>query len=220
MSPGQPWSARHYTGVTMRHDPLHYLDDELNALRNQGLYRRLRVLDERAEGDTPRRSSLGRQPLVEQLPRAHDAPAAARARHRGDPALRCRLGLGPHHRRHDGHPHGARAEARRVQADRGSSRLSERLHRQRRHRVVDPRHGRLHRLRRAESRQHHRRRAPEPRHDQGVSPSRRERCPEDRRSAAARPADADHHRRRVQHGRRPRAASRRCAISRTSSAAS
>ena len=36
----------------MRHDPLHYLDDELNALRSQGLYRRLRVLDDEQRANT------------------------------------------------------------------------------------------------------------------------------------------------------------------------
>ena len=42
----------------MRHDPLHYLDDELNTLRSQGLYRRLRVLDDeqRAKTSVDRRS--------------------------------------------------------------------------------------------------------------------------------------------------------------------
>ena len=36
----------------MRHDPLHYLDDELNTLRNQGLYRRLRVVDDEQRART------------------------------------------------------------------------------------------------------------------------------------------------------------------------
>jgi glycine C-acetyltransferase len=36
----------------MRHDPLHYLDDELNTLRSQGLYRRLRVLDDEQKART------------------------------------------------------------------------------------------------------------------------------------------------------------------------
>ena len=36
----------------MRHDPLLYLDDELNTLRSQGLYRRLRVLDDEQRAKT------------------------------------------------------------------------------------------------------------------------------------------------------------------------
>ena len=36
----------------MRHDPLHYLSSELQALRDQGLYRRLRVLDEEQKART------------------------------------------------------------------------------------------------------------------------------------------------------------------------
>ena len=36
----------------MRQDPLRYLDDELNALRQQGLYRRLRVLDDEQKART------------------------------------------------------------------------------------------------------------------------------------------------------------------------
>ena len=42
----------------MAHDPLHYLDDELATLREQGLYRRLRVLDgeQRAHASVDHRS--------------------------------------------------------------------------------------------------------------------------------------------------------------------
>jgi len=36
----------------VRHDPLHYLSSELQALRDQGLYRRLRVLDEEQKART------------------------------------------------------------------------------------------------------------------------------------------------------------------------
>jgi len=36
----------------LRPDPLRYLDDELNALREQGLYRRLRVLDDEQRART------------------------------------------------------------------------------------------------------------------------------------------------------------------------
>ena len=36
----------------MRQDPLRYLDDELNTLRSQGLYRPLRVLDDEQKAKT------------------------------------------------------------------------------------------------------------------------------------------------------------------------
>src|SRR6187399_982628 len=36
----------------MRQDPLSYLGDELNALKQQGLYRRLRVLDDEQKAHT------------------------------------------------------------------------------------------------------------------------------------------------------------------------
>ena len=53
----------------MRQNPLAYLDDELNDLRRQGLYRPLRVLD----GEQAARTSVDhrrrRQSLVEQLSR-------------------------------------------------------------------------------------------------------------------------------------------------------
>ena len=68
-----------------------------------------------------------------------------------------------------------------------------------------PRQGRLHPLRRAQPRQHHRRRAPLPRQDQSLPPQGRR----PRRRAAegsperARP-QARHHRRRLLHGRRHR----------------
>ena len=44
----------------MRADPLHYLTDELNALREQGLYRRLRVLD----GEQKARASVDHRSVV------------------------------------------------------------------------------------------------------------------------------------------------------------
>ena len=93
----------------------------------------------------------------------------------------------------------------RVQAHRGGRGVPERLHGERRHRGLAARPRRRHRVRRAESRQHHRRRALEPRDHQGVSARRRRRGA--RAIVAALPADAEdapHHRRRLQHGRRPR----------------
>jgi glycine C-acetyltransferase len=44
----------------VRHDPLAYLDDELNALREQGLYRRLRVLN----GEQQARTSIDHRSVV------------------------------------------------------------------------------------------------------------------------------------------------------------
>ena len=63
-------------------------------------------------------------------------------------------------------------------------------------------------FRRAESREHHRRLPPEPRHDQGVPAQGRRRRAQDPAGTAGQPAQAAHHRRRLQHGRRPRRAAR------------
>ena len=63
-----------------RHDPLRYLGDELEGLKTQGLYRHLRILEDEQQAHTTVRRPQRRQPLVEQLPRPDDAPAAARAR--------------------------------------------------------------------------------------------------------------------------------------------
>ena len=69
----------------MRQDPLSYLADELDALKQQGLYRRLRVLDgeQKAHDDLrpPLRSSISRRTTISGLT-TH--PTAARARARGD----------------------------------------------------------------------------------------------------------------------------------------
>ena len=66
--------------MTMRRDPLAYLTTELDALKQQGLYRHLRILDGEQKAHTTVRPPSGRQSLVEQLPRPDDASAAARAR--------------------------------------------------------------------------------------------------------------------------------------------
>ena len=44
----------------MRPDPLRYLSDELDALKTQGLYRRLRVLD----GEQKAHTSFDHRPVV------------------------------------------------------------------------------------------------------------------------------------------------------------
>ena len=59
---------------------------ELDALKEQKLYRHLRILDGRTEGAHDGRSPIGRQPLVEQLSRPDDASQAARAALEGDRA--------------------------------------------------------------------------------------------------------------------------------------
>ena len=205
----------------MRTDPLAYLDEELNSLREQGLFRPLRVLDgeqARARIDRP---SLGRQSLVEQLPRSDDAPAtscSARSRRsRRSASARARCARSP--ARWQIHMELERRLAAFKQteaavvfqsgftANAGTVSLAAR-----------PR--RRHRLRRAESRQHHRRRPLEPRHDQSVSAPRRRGRARDPGGPSRATANAAHHRRRVQHGRRPRRAARSSATSPTSSAAS
>ena len=74
----------------MRRDPLAYLTTELTSLKEQGLYRQAPHPRRRTEADDHVRPPLGRQPLLEQLPRPDDAPAAARARARGDAEARRR----------------------------------------------------------------------------------------------------------------------------------
>ena len=161
-------SSGHILPGTVRTDPLRYLADELDAFKEQGLYRQLRVLLGRAEGQDDRRPPRGRQPLVEQLPRVDDASAAAGMRDRSDAPLRRRHRLGAADRRHARSAHGARAAARRLQADRSRRRVSERLRRQRRNGRGDPRQRRHRDLRRVESRQHHRWLPSQPGDDQGL----------------------------------------------------
>ena len=164
-------------------DPLAYLGDELNALKQQNLYRQLRVLDDEQKAHTTfdHRSVVNLSSNNYLGLTTHPRLRAAGAR--GGRDVRRRLRLGAHHRRHDGDPHGARAAARRVQEGRGGRRLPERLHGERRHGLGHPHQGRRRHLRRAESRQHHRRLPPEPRDDQGVpAQGRRRRAQDHRRS--------------------------------------
>ena len=192
----------------MRNDPLSFLSDELDALKSQGLYRRLRVLDDMQAARTDDRRPRRHQSFVEQLPGADDASPAQGESAGGDRAVRRGHRLGAHHRRHDGDSHGARAAARGVQENRGRRRVSERLRRKRRHGRGHSHQGRLRHFRRAEPREHHRRRASQPRDDQGLSASRRGRRARHRARLAGDGAQAADHRRRVQHGRRPRRAAR------------
>ena len=69
-----------------RRDPLAYLASELESLKQQGLYRQLRILDGEQSHTTTFDHRAGRQSLVEQLSRADDASEAARSGARGDPS--------------------------------------------------------------------------------------------------------------------------------------
>ena len=106
-----------------------------------------------------------RQSVVQQLPGIDDASEARRERARSHTGAGCRHRLGPDHRRHDDDSHGIGAATGRVQEVRGCRRVPERVHGECRNRVLDSHERRLHHFRRAESRQHHRRRTAEPRHD-------------------------------------------------------
>ena len=122
----------------MRADPLSYLGQELDNLRQQGLYRSLRVLDDRQEAT----SHFDGKSVVNLSSNNYlgltTHPRLIERRDPGDQGSRRRLGLGAHDRRHDGDSHGARTPARRVQAHRGRRRLPERLRRERRHGLGDP----------------------------------------------------------------------------------
>ena len=190
----------------MRPDPLSFLTTELDTLKAQGLYRRLRILSDEQKAKTTVDDRQVVNLSSNNYLGSDDASAAARARAGGDPPLRRRFGLGAPDRRHARHPHGARTPAGGLQADRSGRRLPERVHRQRRNGLGDPDQGRRRDLRRAESREHHRRLPPQPRLDQGVPAQGRRRGAQDSGAAAILAAQAPHHRRRVQHGRRPRPA--------------
>ena len=117
-----------------RHDPLHYLGDELDGLKTQGLYRHLRVLDGEQKANTTVDDRHGRQPLVEQLPRPDDASRLRAAALEGDRAL----GVGIGSVRTIAGTMAIHMELERRLAEfkhtESGRRLSERLHRQRRHR--------------------------------------------------------------------------------------
>ena len=161
----------------MRPDPLAYLSSELDSLKQQGLYRPLRVLDDEQKPST----TVDHHHVVNLSSNNYlgtdHASAAAGARARGHRAARRRLRIGSHDCRHHGDSHGAGATARGVQEDRGGGRLPERVHGERGHGVVDPDEGRRRHLRRTESREHHRRLSPEPCDDQGVPAQGRRRRP-------------------------------------------
>ena len=153
----------------MRSDPLSFLADELNCAQGPGPLSPPARSRRQAGGAHDDRRPRSRQSFVEQLSGPDDAPAAQGESAGGDRAVRCRHRLGAHNRRDDGDSHGARAAARRVQENRSRRRVSERLRRERRDRRRHPHQGRLRHFRRAEPREHHRRRASQPGVDQGLS---------------------------------------------------
>ena len=125
-----------------RHDPLQYLAQELDAMKSQGIYRRLRILEDEQKAHT----NFDHRSVVNLSSNNYlgsdDASEAEAAGARRDRTVRRGIGIGPHDRRNDGDPHGARATARGVQADRGRGGLSERIRGERRHRLVDAVEGR------------------------------------------------------------------------------
>ena len=144
-------------------------------------------------------------------------PAVREAAHRAIDRLRLRDGLGALHLRHPDGAQGARGGSEPLPRHRGHHPLLLLLRRQRRPlRDAAGRAGRDH-LRRAQPRQHHRRRAPL----QGPAlPLRQQRHGgpggSASRQAQPAPAQADRHRRRVLHGRHHRQPAGRSATWRTS----
>ena len=190
-------------------NPLAFLDAEIEELKAKGLYRRLRVVAERAEEPLHHRRPRGHHALEQQLPRPQHASEAPPGRARRGRALRRRLRGGAHDRRHDEPPRGARGAPGDVQAHRGGPDVPVRVHRQHR-RDPDPGPGgRDDRQRRAQPRQHHRRHPPDEGRAQDL-PARRHRRAAQRPPRGARGRcgrhDPRHHRRRLQHGRRHREA--------------
>ena len=153
----------------MRTDPLAYLGDQLEDLKAQGLYRSLRILESEAkatsvyDGKSVVNLSSNNYLGLTTHPRLKQKAIEAIEQFGvGSGAVRSISGTMAMH----------------MELER---RLAEFKHTEavvvfqsgfcveRRHRVVDPHaRGRDH-LRRTESRQHHRRRPPQPRHHQGLS---------------------------------------------------
>ena len=204
----------------MRSDPLDYLSRELDALKQQGLYRHLRVLD----GEQSHQSTFDHRQVVNLSsnnylgltthPRLRRAALEAIASSASAP-VRCARSPGTM----DIHMELERrlAAFKKTEAvvvfqsgfAANAGTVSAVLSKED---VVD--------LRRAQSRQHHRRLPSEPRRDQGVSAQGRRRGAQDPQGPAGRPAQAADHRRRVQHGRRPRRRCPSCARSPRNPAAS
>ena len=117
----------------MRPDPLSFLPTELETLKAQGLYRQLRVLSDEQKAKT---TVDDRQVVNLSSNNYLGLTTHPRLRERALEAIH-RYGVGSGSVRTiagtHGHPHGARAPAGGLQADRSGRRLPERLHRERRH---------------------------------------------------------------------------------------
>ena len=195
---------------------LQRLSRETEQLKTQGLFKPERVLSSRAErGRARRRRRRSRQPVRQQLPRAGQRRFRARSRAARARPLRLRHGVGALHLRHAGDPQGARSAAEPLPRHRGHDPLFVVLRCERRPvRDAARRAGRGDQ-RRAESREHHRRRAPL---QSAALPLRQQRP---RRAGSAPegseqvPRAPDRDRRRVLDGRRDRAPQGRSATSPT-----
>ena len=180
------------------------LAEELEELRQSGLYRPLRVI-ESPQGHRGRdRRPQADQPVVQQLPRPQHPPAPGRRHHRRHPRPRRRQRRGAHHRGHDVDPRGAGAPPGRLQAHRGVPDPAVGLRHQPRHPLLRPRRGRRGHQRRAQPRQHHRRHPP---HQGGAADLQAPRHGRPRASPGggqAVPPQAGGHRRRLLDGRRHR----------------
>ena len=204
----------------MRRDPLDYLARELETLKEQGLYRHLRILD----GEQSHKTSFDHRQVVNLSsnnylgltthPKLREkALEATRALGVGSGSVRTIAGTMDIHMELERRL----AAFKKVEAvvvfqsgfAANAGTVAAVLSKED---VVD--------LRRAQSRQHHRRRPIEPRDDQGVPPQGRGRRAQGAQGPAGRSAQAADHRRRLQHGRRSRRACPSCARSRKNSAAS
>ena len=149
-------------------DALGYLQDELSKLEADGLLLHPRTLEGPNGRALALRRARGDQPRLEQLPGPGEPSPDEPRRSRCRPRARRRLGCGAHDRRLDVDAPRARAAVRRVQARRGRPDVPVRVHGQRRHGGRDPDAGRRHRVRPAQPRLDHRRRAAVEGGDQGV----------------------------------------------------
>ena len=190
-------------------NPLSYLHDQLEQWRAEGTYQRLRILESasaaesRFDGKEVINLASNNYLGLTTHPKLREAAIEAVRK------LRRRLRRRAHHLRHHDAPHGAGGAHRRLQERGGLRGLPVRLRRQRRNRLGHSRTRRPHHLRRAESRQHHRRLPPLARQDPRLPAQRRRRRGEDPRRTRWRPRpQAADHRRRLLHGRRYRPAAR------------
>jgi hypothetical protein len=153
----------------MRPDPLGYLNTELDTLKEQGLFRHLRILD----GEQKAKASFDHHQVVNLSsnnylgltthPRLREAALEATRRLGvGSGSVRTIAGTMDIHMELERPPRG-------VQEDRGRGGVSKRLRRERRHGSRRLIQRRLRCFGRTEPREHHRRIASQPRDDKGVS---------------------------------------------------